>query len=350
MRSAAPALLLAILAGCGPAASPSEESSTQPSQASASVEASEAPSGPPGYALADRLEASIAITGADYPFVAFDSLWVVAGDSPGAIDRIDPATNEIVADIPLPGVSCTGAVAAFDAVWACSTDGIVRIDPATNTVTTLIPLTTVVQARLAAGGGSVWAFATEGDALSPDALYRIDPSTNSVATTVDLGHNGGTMAYAFDALWVTAPRDGLLLRVDPISNAVTTVAEGLPGPFVVVAGPDSLWVSLYGDCAPHEGCDPPPAGEPSVLRIDPATGETIAAISTGAIGISGGIYADGVAVWVRSGDVFLTHIDPLTNEIVETIIASKGPGDVTVGFGAVWATGFDFHGVWRVTP
>jgi hypothetical protein len=348
MRAAAPVLLLAILAGCGSSASPSESPSTEPSHASASIEASASPGGPPGYPLADRLEASIGITGADYPLVAFDSVWIVGGDPPGAMVRIDPATDGIVAEIPLPGVSCTGAVAAFDAVWACSADGIARIDPATNTVTTLIPLTTVVQARLAAGGGSVWTFATEGDVLSPDALYRIDPSTNAVSTPIDLGHRGGTMAYGFDALWVTSPRDGLLLRVDPISNAVTTVADGLPGPFVVAVGPDSLWVSLYGDCL--EGCDPTPDGEPSILRIDPATGDTIVAIATGSIGNSGGIYADATAVWVRSGDVFLTHIDPLTNEIVETIIATKGGGDVTMGFGAVWATSYDFHEVWRVTP
>jgi DNA-binding beta-propeller fold protein YncE len=317
-----------------------------PSQASPSVEGSVAPTGPPSVPLEERLEATIPIAGADFPIIAFDSVWVVAGDPPHpAIVRVDPVTNEVVADIEVPGVACTGATAGFDAIWACSTDGIVRIDPATNLVVTVIEVKTAGQARLATGGGSVWAFARVGDSLDTNAVYRIDPATNSVITTIDLGHPVATMAFGFDALWVSSPADGLLLRVDPASNQVTIAVEGLAAPFQVTVGPDSLWVSLYG----AEDSDPA-EGEPTFVRIDPGTGEITASIVADPIGLTGGIHADATAVWIRGGGTFLTHIDPATNEVVEVITASKGGGDLVVGFGSVWAAGYNFHQLWRVSP
>lgn len=305
-----------------------------------------APSGPPSSGLDERLEATVPIPGADFPIIAFDSVWVVAGDPPHpAVVRVDPATNEVVADIAVPGVSCTGLVAGFDAIWACSNDGIVRIDPATNAVATVIEVKTAGQARLAAGGGSVWAFARLGDGFDTNAVMRIDPTTNSVVTTIDLGHPVATMAYGFDALWLTSPVDGVLLRLDPTSGAVTTAVEGLASPFTVAIGPESLWVSLHGseDSTPAEG-------EPTIVRIDPATGEVTASIVVDPIGQTGGISADATSVWIRGPDTFLTRIDPAINQAVEVIIASKGGGDLVVGFGSVWASGYNFHQVWRVSP
>lgn len=347
MRARALILSLAVLAGCASSASPSASvpQSTEPSQAP-SVAASVPPSGPPSTALEDRLEATVGVTGADFPLIAFDSVWVVTGDPPrAAIVRVNPASNEVVADIELPGVLCNGAAAGFDAIWACSTEGIVRIDPATNAVVTVIEVRTAGQARLAAGGGSVWAFARVGDGFDINAVHRIDPSTNNPVTTIDLGHPVATMAFGFDALWVTSPADGLLLRVDPASNEVTTAVEGLTLPFTVTVGPDSLWVSLYG----AEDAEPAEA-EPTIVRIDPETGEITASIVVDPIGQTGGMYADAASVWIRGPDTFLTRIDPATNQVVEVITASKGGGDLVVGFGSVWASGYNFHQVWRVSP
>jgi streptogramin lyase len=205
------------------------------------------------------------------------------------------------------------------------------------------------QARLASGAGSVWAFAKREDPVDADAVIRIDPATNSVVDTIVLGHPLGTMAFGFDALWVSSPADGLLLRLDPATDEVDSVVEGLPGPFQVTVGPDSLWVSLHGICSEHQPCPTPSDGEPTLVRIDPATGETIASIAIEPIGITGGVFADETAVWVRGPNAFLTRIDPATNEVVEVITASKGGGDVVAGFGSVWTAGFDFHQVWRVS-
>src|SRR4029450_5831561 len=79
--------------------------------------AAASPSGPPTVALEDRMSAEIAITGADFPIAAFDSVWVVAQDQPDPeIVRVEPETNEIVASIPVEGRACQGTVAAFGSI------------------------------------------------------------------------------------------------------------------------------------------------------------------------------------------------------------------------------------------
>ena len=55
--------------------------------------------------------------------------------------RIDPATNEVAATIPLPDRLCQGFTASEDAIWACAADALIRIDPATNEITDTVPIT-----------------------------------------------------------------------------------------------------------------------------------------------------------------------------------------------------------------
>ena len=59
--------------------------------------------------------------------------------------------------------------------------------------------------RLAYGAGSLWAFSTS--TVGPDTVVRIDPATNAITSTIPLGHVAGTMAFGFDALWVTSPTE-----------------------------------------------------------------------------------------------------------------------------------------------
>ena len=133
---------------------------TSPAAPTSSPAASDA-----GTPLADRLEAEIAVKGSpDWPLAAFDSIWVLAPDLPLVDDsatpnliRIDPATNEVAATIPLPDRLCQGFTASEDAIWACAADALVRIDPATNAITDTVPIKGG-QAfyRPAAGGGYLW--------------------------------------------------------------------------------------------------------------------------------------------------------------------------------------------------
>ena len=150
------ALVVGLFGACAPAAAPP----SSPTEATPSPAASDA-----GTPLADRLEAEIAVEGSpDWPLAAFDSMWVLAPDLP-LVDnsatpnliRIDPASNEVVATIPLPDRLCQGFTATEDAIWACSGDALVRIDPATNSITDTVPIEGgQLFYRPAAGAGMGW--------------------------------------------------------------------------------------------------------------------------------------------------------------------------------------------------
>ena len=223
-----------------------------------------------GTPLADRLEAEIAVEGSpDWPLAAFDSMWVLAPDLP-LVDnsatpnliRIDPATNEVAATIPMPDRLCQGFTASEDAIWACSIDALVRIDPATNAITDTVPIKGG-QAfyRPAAGGGYLW-FLGSGDFAS-DTVIALDEGAKSTRTFHQSGTVGG-LAYAFDALWLTIPGDGAVVRFDPVTEETEVLTTDLPNPTGIVAGADSLWVSLHG-----ANDDPASAGDTQLVRIDP---------------------------------------------------------------------------------
>ena len=274
------------------------------------------------------------------PTEAFGSLWVLAVDGPimndgtdPAVHRIDPATNEVIASIPLPGRLCQGIGASPEAVWACGPDGLVRIDPASNSITATVALDAALAiSRLAYGAGSVWAFATA--TVGPDLVVRVDPATNAVTETLQLPGIAGTMAFGFDALWVTSPAENALFRIDPATAAVDTWTDRLETPGIVAIGEDALWVSLHAEHGFQAAPD-----EPAIARIDPNTGALIASIVTGgSLGDEGGIAVTPGSVWVRAPEPWLVRIDPATNDIRERIETVSGPGDVTVAFGSVWVT------------
>jgi virginiamycin B lyase len=278
--------------------------------------------------------------GPDLPTAAFDSLWVVAVDGPLLDDgtvpsvlRIDPATNEVVATIEIPGRLCQGIGASPEAIWACGPDGLVRIDPATNAIAAEVPFKApLAVSRLPYGAGSIWAFTTA--AVGPDTVLRIDPATNAVTATIPLGRVAGTMTFAFDALWVTSPTDDSVLRIDPATNEVEVRSAGIEGAGQIAAGDSVLWVSLHGEHGAQV-----PEGDPTVVRIDPATGEVTAEVDAGTgLEDSNGISAAGDGLWVRGTDPFLVRIDAETAEVVDRIDADLSTGDVLVAFDSVWAT------------
>lgn len=316
--------------------------------------ASPAPSGA-GTPLADRLDAEIAVEGSpDWPLIAFDSVWVIAPDQPLVDDsatpnliRIDPATNEVVATIALPDRLCQGFTASADAIWACSADALVRIDPATNEITDMVPFEgTGAQSgyRPAAGAGLLW-FLSSG-AFVGDTLVALDEEAKSTKTFQQSGSIAG-MTYAFDALWLTIPGEGAVVRFDPATEATEVVTTDLPGPTGIVAGPDSLWVSLHG--ADEETAGP---GDTQLVRIDPENGEVTAEFTIGGSPLTG-VEASAAddAVHVRSTTPWMVTIDPATNEIVDTITGGEPvQGPLTLGFDSIWTVNLEHDNVFRLTP
>ena len=158
----------------------------------------------------------------------------------------------------------------------------------TNEITGEVPFETgQVVGRLAYGNGSVWAIGVE-DGI-PNQLIRIDPAAMT-ATAIPLGHGAVSVAYGFDAVWVTVPQDGIVLRIDPDTEEVTEHATGLERPFTIVSGPDSLWATLYRLGGAR-------AGRADRRPHRPDDGSAVTEIATGAGSLGkGGLWATDEAV------------------------------------------------------
>lgn len=350
------ALLVAgVLAACGaPAASSTSPTTAVRSTApSASAEADEPSASPSSSAGAAVFTAEFDLGGGpDLPTAAFESMWILAADgplmdgSPPMLHRLDPATGEVIASIELSGRQCQGIGASEDAMWACAEDELVRVDPATNEITARVPIDAPLGvSQLPYGDGTMWAFTTSG--VGPDTVIRVDPSSATVVAEIPLGVVAGTMAYGHDALWVTSPTQDVLLRIDPATNTVERWAEEIEGAGLVRVGADGVWVSLHGEHA----ADPIEPSDPTLVKVDPATGDVVVEAATGgSLGVDGGFSVTDDAVWVRAPEPFLAVVDPVTGDVIRTIEQSGGGGDVAVALGSVWLTSHDRGTVWTLDP
>src|SRR5205823_1514296 len=95
------------------------------------------------------------------------------------------------------------------------------IDPATNRVVAVIPLAARQLAThddpegIAVGYGSVWV--TDG---GQQTVLRIDPRTRRIAQTIGLGTDVRTLAVGFSSIWVAGGDSAAVTRIDPSTNRV----------------------------------------------------------------------------------------------------------------------------------
>jgi hypothetical protein len=189
------------------------------------------------------------------------ALWVTSWDgSESVLLRVDTSTTEIVASIPLGGNADDLAV-GFGAIWVTvttdespPTGGVLRIDPASNEVVARIPVSTGWPRDVVIGEGSVWAYGhskLEEHGWVASSLWRIDPTSNEIVATV-LDQNGflGDGGFLPDNVavgegWVWAADDrGNGVRIDPVAGENTTfrlvddsgTPNGFAWPFLAYQG------------------------------------------------------------------------------------------------------------------
>jgi serine/threonine-protein kinase len=289
------------------------------------------------------------------------------------LQRIDSATNRLVATVPVDGT--VGQLAADrEGVWVLNVEGggFWRVDPGRNAVTAT-GLVAGEPASIVSGLGSVWVANREGaiatsatvTEIDPDvsrprraipipvsqvvpnqsmlsgiavsgpalglpsiwvgspfglAVHRLRPRLGSVVATVQAGLSAPrTLAVGEGAVWVA--QAFAVTRIDPGRNAV---AETIPLPFSprdVAAGAGAVWiVNGTGD---------------SIWVVDPETNRVVDRVPVGrepvAVAVGGG------AVWVANrGDGTVTRIDPARGRVIATVEVGGQPEDVAVGKGAVW--------------
>ena len=150
------------------------------------------------------------------------SVWVKTAD--GYVQRIDPATNQVVANIEVPPLRTpparNGLGASDEAVWTCSERDIVRIDPATNTVAATVPVDKIVdQGQIPIAFGQAWVLTGDGSTL-------VGIAEDAVVTEIDLGTRCTELTASETAIWAACPIDGVVVAVDPEHEAVSTRVDG----------------------------------------------------------------------------------------------------------------------------
>jgi hypothetical protein len=125
-----------------------------------------------------------------------ESIWLGGTDE---VLRIDVATEQVDLRVPMPGRSPDlGVVAVAGTVWIASRTAIVRIDASSGATTASIPGDA---SRLAFADGRLWA-------IRGSELLEIDVDAISIVSTTPGLPGTGTMAVAFERIWVAGPEGG----------------------------------------------------------------------------------------------------------------------------------------------
>jgi hypothetical protein len=122
----------------------------------------------------------------------------------GALARIDPASNRVVAVLRLPPMGPAGIAVAGRSVWvAAGSHGVAQVDAATNRLRRTIRLTVDAE-RIAVGGKAIWVAGRSTDpGFEPaGAVARIHAATGGVRTVIPSGLPTGLAAGPGGA-WVT---------------------------------------------------------------------------------------------------------------------------------------------------
>jgi virginiamycin B lyase len=284
-------------------------------------------------------QASIHLDGfPDWLEIGFGSLWV-SNAGLGGVQRIDPATNKVIALVKANN-PCAAMAAGYGSLWVASRrdKSIYRIDAKSNKVTATLRVTIAdSEASLAAGEDGIWALTAQKGVLS-----RINPETNEVVAQISVKPYSYAAASGYGAIWVTntgRPRTtvkGSVQRIDPKTNAVVATITVKSQPRFLAVGEGAVWVLNQTDG--------------TVSRINPKTNEVVATIQVGVPGPGGDIAAGEGAVWVRGTKVLLSVIDPKSNQVIKRFGPARGSGAVRAGGGKVWVSAHDVNTVWCLNP
>jgi streptogramin lyase len=147
------------------------------------------------------------------------SLWVCNHDSSSTgLTRFDPQTNRMLAQVNLGsdrGFHCWGFLATNDTVWVVPQPDYLleRVDPATNEVVAHIRFPVNLSDSIAADAHSVWVFSST---ASSGHIFRVDRQTNRIVGEIDVHAGIIGINFAAGSLWATT-NQGTVLRITPAS-------------------------------------------------------------------------------------------------------------------------------------
>jgi dipeptidyl aminopeptidase/acylaminoacyl peptidase len=186
------------------------------------------------------------LAGAD---VAVDDrgVWVMIAGAGNQmeVDRIDPATDQVAARVPLPSGYGHFIVAAGGYIVAATKD-----ESTGDTILNVIdPETDALIARKPSNGVG-WP-ATDGDliyATATDSIVGLEPSTGEVTQTYSgVNSTGDALAVGEGGVWFLSPQDrSAVYRLNTATGDVD-VDVALPGatPIAMTTSPGAVWVLDY---------------------------------------------------------------------------------------------------------
>jgi streptogramin lyase len=283
--------------------------------------------------------------------VGYGAVWVTGR---GALTRIDPRSNRVVATIATPLADQFASIAFGEgAVWVTSgqSGGVVyRVDPAVNRVTAAIPVPGGAFGIVVAAG-TVWV--TQRDPVEPvpgpGVVVRIDARTHRLLPSVEVPSMPLTIRYGLDAIWVTSSGSpppgqtpGGVSRIDPRTGAVTRPLGSIDN--VLAVGGGALW-GTFAYSGENSG----------VLRVDPGTGRVVATFTIPygvlmAFGLGTLWVAQDASTAMSGGDEpdstrpgRLYRIDPTGKRVLGRPVPLPGtaPTALAAGEGAVWVGELD---------
>jgi streptogramin lyase len=273
----------------------------------------------------DVPEVTTRVHGAPWGVAALDgSIWV-AGYREDVLFEIEPATGEVLDEIPIGRFVCGELDAAYGYLWFTSCPPNVflsRLDPATNRVDRL---NGYGSDRLGFGDGLVW-LVRDGD------LEGLDARSLETIVEFPVTHEG-PLTYAFDDIWIADAAGHVLARVDLAEQRIVAevtwpAPDDGPYPAHLAEADGALWV-----------VDEAALG---VFRVDPATNEvTRVAIELAFIDGTGfgdhPIAFGGGELWVRESETSIARIDTETLTVAERIATEAfGGGSFTSTGDALW--------------
>jgi YVTN family beta-propeller protein len=180
--------------------------------------------------------------------VADGYLWVANhhGDPTGSVAKIDLATNQVLALIPLGAAQLTSGPASIEATQGAIWVGVpnlsvvARIDTATAAVTDLIPMRSAcgglaaIDDSLFVGGG--------GNDCAP-GITRVDVASRQAIERIVTGGFVGGVAAGDGSVWGGAFASGFLVRLDAATSEVTGMLKLRGSPVNVAYGAGAVWVT-----------------------------------------------------------------------------------------------------------
>jgi streptogramin lyase len=260
----------------------------------------------------------------------------VTSNSSGALDKVDPATNQVVGHAIVGIGPCGIALGADGRLWIADLGkkAVLAVDPDTLKVTGVIDGLGNALWDLKAGFGSVWV----ADRTNK-TLLRIDPTTEKIVARIPIGPRAAGLAVMQDGVWVADEVDYGLRRIDPATNKVAATIKGAGAP---------TWFSDDGDRTLLIG----ERGLSKVALVDPAAG-TLVNETTGWNEPLDGTVFQGRA-WVPDGSGRRLGVIDLANPSADvvryTLPNATNPFVAEPAFGDVWVLDFSGTSIYRIRP